>query len=88
MSVEGATVGEIIDALDATYPGIRERLCEGARLKAGIAVAVDGTVTTRGLRETVEPNSEVQILPAIAGGERGASRSRHPPGSLGSERGG
>lgn len=66
--VKGSTVGEVIAALDQAYPGIRSRIVDGDRLQAGIAVAVDGDTGTLGLLEPVKPDSEVQILPAIAGG--------------------
>lgn len=65
---EGATVREVIDSLEATYPGIRERLVEEGRVRPEIAVAVDSEITTEGLRARVGPESEVTFLPAIAGG--------------------
>jgi molybdopterin converting factor small subunit len=68
VTATGSTVGEVIAALDRGYPGMRERLCQGDRLQPGIAIAVDGETATLGLLEPVRPDSEVQILPAIAGG--------------------
>jgi molybdopterin synthase sulfur carrier subunit len=68
VTAAGGTVGEIIAALDRDFPGMRERLCQGDRLQPGIAIAVDGETATLGLLEPVRPESEVQILPAIAGG--------------------
>ena len=68
VTAAGATVGEVIAALDSAYPGMRDRLCQGDRLQAGIAVAVDGATGTLGLLEPVSPDGEVQILPAIGGG--------------------
>lgn len=70
VTATGATVGEIIADLDRTYPGMRDRLCQGDRLQAGIAVAVNGETGTLGLLEPVPPDGEVQILPAIGGGSR------------------
>ncbi len=66
--VEGATVRQVIENLEAAFPGIKERLCEEDRIKPEIAVAVDGEITTEGMRRKVEPDSEVTFLPAIAGG--------------------
>ena len=66
--VEGATVREVIDSLEAAFPGIRERLCEEGRVRPEIAVAVDSEITTEGLRARVGSESEVTFLPAIAGG--------------------
>lgn len=65
---EGATVGEVLQNLDAQYPGIRARLCEGHSLKPGIAVVVDGQVARMGLIQPIQPGSEVHFLPAISGG--------------------
>lgn len=66
--VPGASVGQVIDALDAQYPGMKARLVSGDRLMPGIAIAVDGTTATLGLLEAVQESSEIQILPAIGGG--------------------
>ena len=72
--VEGATLREVIANLDRGFPGIRSRLCEDDRIRAGIAVAVDGEISPEGLRQRVNPDSEVQFVPAddsreTAGGE-------------------
>jgi molybdopterin converting factor small subunit len=68
VKVEGATVRQVIDSLEAAFPGIRERLVEEGRVRPEIAVAVDSEITTEGLRAQVGPQSEVTFLPAIAGG--------------------
>jgi molybdopterin synthase sulfur carrier subunit len=68
VTVPGATVAEVIAALDQIYPGTRERLCDGDQLRPGIAVAVGTEVARRGLRESVGEASEVHFLPAISGG--------------------
>lgn len=64
----GATVREVIEDLDRQWPGIRDRLIEGGRLRANLSVAVDGEVSPIGLREAVEPASEVHFVAAIKGG--------------------
>jgi molybdopterin synthase sulfur carrier subunit len=66
--VTGATVREAIDALEAVYPGVRARLMEGDALRPGIAVAVDGSLSGKKLRQRLEENSEVHFVPAIGGG--------------------
>ena len=66
--VDGATVREVIAQLDALYPGMQERLCDGDRLRPSIRVAVDGVVTRVGLRQPVGAQSEVHFLPAVSGG--------------------
>ena len=65
----GATLREVIAALDAKFPGIRSRLCEGDALRPGLAVVIDTQVVRGGLSEPVGEGSEVHFIPAIAGGE-------------------
>jgi molybdopterin converting factor small subunit len=64
----GATVREVIEDLERRWPGIRDRLTDGDRLRSNLAVAIDGEVSPLGLRETVEPSSEVHFVAAIKGG--------------------
>ena len=68
VSVPGARVGEVVEALERLYPGIKSRLCVGEGLRPGIAVVVDGEVARLGWRQPVGPTSEVHFLPAISGG--------------------
>jgi molybdopterin synthase sulfur carrier subunit len=68
--VEGATVGEVVDALERRFPGARARLCRGDALAPGLQVSVDHVMTRRGLAAAVRPDSEVHFLPAIGGGGR------------------
>ena len=69
VTVPGTTVREVIDNLDTRYPGVKARLCEHGRVKPGIAVYIDGTLTTReGLRERLDADAEIHFLPAISGG--------------------
>ena len=66
--VPGSTVREVIEALDRSFPGIKDRLCVADELRPGIAVAVDTQVTRRGLGQPVGDHSEVHFLPAVSGG--------------------
>jgi molybdopterin converting factor small subunit len=68
LEVAGATVGEVVADLDARFPGLRARLCDGDRLKPGITVAVDGQMARAGLAEPVGAASEVHFVPSISGG--------------------
>lgn len=68
LDVEGDTVRALVDRLDERFPGIRDRLCEGNGLRPGLAVAVDGNVSPRGLLAKAGPEAEVHFLPAIGGG--------------------
>ena len=68
IALDGDTLAAVVDALESRFPGIRERLCRGDSLAPGLQVAVDATVTTRGLRSRLQPASEVHFLPAFGGG--------------------
>jgi molybdopterin synthase sulfur carrier subunit len=68
VAAEGSSVAEVIDFLDSRFPGIKERLCRGDSLAPGLQVSIDQTITTRGLRARLAPESEVHFLPAIGGG--------------------
>ena len=64
----GATVAEVIDALETLHPGVRERLLPRGQLPPGVMVTVDGRRALRGLQEQVGEESEVRFLPIMAGG--------------------
>ncbi|HVV99663.1 MAG TPA: MoaD/ThiS family protein [Planctomycetaceae bacterium] len=68
VEVAGTTVRQVVENLNARFPGIRERLCSDGELQPGLAVAVDGQVSSLGLLQKVQPASEVHFLPAIGGG--------------------
>jgi len=68
VDVPGQTVGQVIEALDARFSGVRDRLCDGDRLAPAITAWVNGRAARLGLRERVGEDSEVQFLPAISGG--------------------
>ena len=68
VEVEGTTVRQAIAALETQYPGVTARLCQGDDLMPGIAVGIDGHLSTLGLRQKVQPTSEIHFLPAIGGG--------------------
>ena len=68
VQVEGITLREIAAGLDARFPGLAERMCEGDGIAAGLAVSIDGAIASRGLRSPVPAECEVHFLPAIGGG--------------------
>lgn len=68
VNIEGRNIRQIIQNLDAAYPGMKEALMEDGKLRPDIAVAVDGELASLGLLEEVGESSEVQFMPAIAGG--------------------
>jgi len=66
--VPGSSVRQVIEELDRLHPGARSRLCDGDVLRSGLAVVVDNEVARLGLLQSVGPDSEVHLLPAIGGG--------------------
>ncbi len=67
MDVSAATVGEMIDALDAAWPGMRDRICDlTPAIRRHMAVFVDGGRAT--LATPLAPGAEVFVLTAISGG--------------------
>jgi molybdopterin synthase sulfur carrier subunit len=66
--VAAATLGQLVEELERSFPGIRARLCVGETLRPGFAVVVDGEVARRGWLHPLGPESEVHFLPAIGGG--------------------
>jgi molybdopterin synthase sulfur carrier subunit len=68
VEVSGKTVGEVIDHLEARYPGVKERLIEGGEIRPHIAVAIDGDVSPEGLDQDVQEASEIHFIPALSGG--------------------
>lgn len=67
VTATGATLAEVIEDLDARYPGLAARLVDAGRLRPELAVWIDGD-EAESLRAPVGPASEIQIVPAIAGG--------------------
>ncbi|CAN5549220.1 N/A [soil metagenome] len=66
--VEANTIGEVIDQLEAKFPGFAARLSEDGKMRANIAVAINGEITHRGLRQNLTEPSEVHFIPALSGG--------------------
>src|ERR671918_1627309 len=67
VAVSAASVREAIDALDARWPGMRDRVCDSRpAIRRHINVFVDGDKAT--LDTPLEPGTEVIIMTAISGG--------------------
>jgi molybdopterin converting factor small subunit len=67
VQVSAASVREAIDALDARWPGMRDRVCDSRpAIRRHINVFVDGDKAT--LDTPLEPGTEVIIMTAISGG--------------------
>lgn len=68
VQVAGETLRQVVGALESRFPGIAARLTVEDRIASGLAVSIDGAVTSRGLLARVGPESEIHFLPAIGGG--------------------
>ena len=68
VTVAATSVRQIVDRLEALYPGMKAALVDDDELQPHIAVAVDGEVSVLGLLEHVEADSEVHFIPALGGG--------------------
>ncbi len=66
--VAGATLAEIIAALDTIHPGIEARILDGRKISPNLALVVDGRIAGEGLATPVAEDSQVNILPAFGGG--------------------
>jgi len=68
VTAAGHTVRRLALALDETYPGLKNALLDGDRLKPGIAVAVNGQISQLGALQPLQEDNEVLFVPAIGGG--------------------
>ena len=65
---EAASLGELLDALDARFPGIRFRMVdEQDRIRPHIHIFADGTQLTS-LDAPLDSPAEVMIVAALSGG--------------------
>ena len=71
VQVEGNTLADVIEALEAVHPGFKDRLLDesGAMRKfVNIFVADDDVRYLDGLNTPVPAGETVSIIPAVAGG--------------------
>ncbi|MFO1046405.1 MAG: MoaD/ThiS family protein [Geminicoccaceae bacterium] len=67
LELPAASVAELVDALEARWPGMRDRLCDPSpRLRRQINVFVDGRKVA--LDTPLADGAEVVILLALVGG--------------------
>ena len=72
VQAEGTTVQEIINHLEQSFPGVRERLCDdGGSIRRFINLYVndDDIRFMDGEHTGVQDGDEIAIIPAIAGGD-------------------
>jgi len=66
LEVEAGSVGEALERLEQRWPGLRERICDGARLRSHIRVFVDGE--RAGLDTPLPAGARLDVIAAISGG--------------------
>ncbi|NLY94786.1 MAG: MoaD/ThiS family protein [Myxococcales bacterium] len=70
VTVQGGTVGEVLDALEAAAPGIKERIADekGVRRSVNIFLGEEDIRFLDALATELKDGDVVSIIPAIAGG--------------------
>jgi len=67
LTVSAATVREMVEALDARWPGMRDRICDSTpQVRRHMNIFVEGERAT--LETRLSPGSEVFVMTAISGG--------------------
>ena len=67
LEISASTVDELIDGLDAQWPGMRDRICDSTpAIRRHMNVFIDGERAT--LQTRLRLGDEVFILTAISGG--------------------
>ncbi|HEY1832524.1 MAG TPA: ubiquitin-like small modifier protein 1 [Acidimicrobiales bacterium] len=69
--VEGATVGQVLKALDAAHPGLADRLFDEAgelRRFVNVFLADEDVRFLEGLDTPVSAGQTLSVVPAVAGG--------------------
>jgi molybdopterin synthase sulfur carrier subunit len=73
VDAEGATVGAVIDHLEAQYPGLRDRICDDKGVRRFVNIFLNEEEDIRFLENLdtgLKSGDSLQIVPAIAGGRR------------------
>ena len=71
VSVDGASIGAVIENLERKHPGLKERICEAdgtVRRFVNLYVNGDDIRFLQNLESKVKDGDEISIVPAIAGG--------------------
>ena len=71
VQIEGATIRDLINNLEQSYPGLKERICDdqnNIRRFVNVFVNDEDIRFLQDAQTVVKPGDEVSIVPAIAGG--------------------
>jgi len=78
VKVTGSTLREVFANLEPECPGLHDLVIEDGFVRPGIQLAVNGVAAATGLLRSVPKDAEIQILPALSGGEGPPPRRRIP----------
>jgi molybdopterin synthase sulfur carrier subunit len=73
VELEASNLAEMIDTLEADYPGFKERLIdENGELRYFVNIYINGEDVRflEGLATAAKSGDEISIVPAVAGGTR------------------
>lgn len=73
VKAQGTTVGALVDDLEKSFPGIKERICdETGKIRRFVNVYVNGDDIRflQNMETALKEGDNVSIVPAIAGGRR------------------
>ena len=59
---------QVLEDLDARFPGIKEELCPDGSLRPDVSVVVGTDISALGMLQSVDEDSEIHFVPTIAGG--------------------
>jgi sulfur-carrier protein len=71
VTAEGSTLSEVLDSLDGSYPGIKGRIVDEQgtlRRFVNVYVGNDDVRFLDGLGTPVTDETQVSVIPAVAGG--------------------
>jgi molybdopterin synthase sulfur carrier subunit len=71
VDAQGATLSALVEELEGSFPGMRERLCDdegGLRRFVNVYVNGEDVRFLQGLETALGDGDEVSIVPAVAGG--------------------
>jgi molybdopterin converting factor small subunit len=71
VSAAGGTLGEVLDSLESSYPGIRQRVLDDSgklRRFVNVYVGEEDVRFASGLQTPTPDGTQVSVIPAVAGG--------------------
>ena len=71
VTVQGATLNEVILSMEAEFPGVKDRLCDDqGEIRNFVNIYVNGEDVRflDGLSTATNSGDEISIVPAVAGG--------------------